>query len=139
MLETYLKKNYLYPYTITFYLQFLCLAGYLKRCDDTPKFNINKYTNYNIIEIQINRLNTTTQFFIAIDYSTLISEKYYHFRKRQRHLAKTFFSQPVKVTGSMSFSDMYKNLTGIGIIQAISKLTIFVNLWISKFHNSLYK
>ena len=128
LLETYLKKIYLYLYTITFYLQFLCLAGYLKRCDDTPKFKINKYTNYNIIEIQINRLNTTTQFFIAIDYSTLISEKYYHFRKRQRHLAKTFFSQPVEVTGSMYFSDMYKNLTGIGIIQAVSKLTIFVNL-----------
>ena len=34
-----------------FYLQFLCLAGYLKHCNDTPKLDIQKYTNYNIIEI----------------------------------------------------------------------------------------
>ena len=32
-------------YTITFYLQFLCVAGYLKHSNDTPKLNIHKYTN----------------------------------------------------------------------------------------------
>ena len=35
-------------YTIIFYLQFLCVAGYLKRSSHTPKVNIHKYTNYNI-------------------------------------------------------------------------------------------
>ena len=44
-------------YTITLHLQFLCLVGYLKRSDDTPKLNIHKYNNYNIIEIYINRLS----------------------------------------------------------------------------------
>ena len=34
-------------YTITFYLQFLCVTGYLKSGNDTPKLNIHKY-NYNI-------------------------------------------------------------------------------------------
>ena len=32
-----------------------CVAGYLKYSNDTPKLNIHKYTNYNIIEIYINR------------------------------------------------------------------------------------
>ena len=42
-------------YTITLYLQFLCVAGYLKRCNGTlsRKLNIHKYTNYNIIETYI--------------------------------------------------------------------------------------
>ena len=38
--------------------------------------NIHKYTNYNIIEIYIIRLSTTTQIFIAIDYLIMMSEKY---------------------------------------------------------------
>ena len=49
------------------YLQFLCVAGYLKHSNDTPKLNIHKYTNYNIIEICINRLSITTQIFIMMD------------------------------------------------------------------------
>ena len=40
-------------YTITFHLQILCVAGYLKRSNDTPKLNIHKYTNYNIIAISV--------------------------------------------------------------------------------------
>ena len=32
--------------TFTFYLQFLCVAGYLNRSNDVPKLNIHKYTNY---------------------------------------------------------------------------------------------
>ena len=63
-------------YTITFYLQFLCVAGYLKRSSHTPKVNIHKYANYNIIEIYKNRLNTATQIFIAIDYLILMSRKH---------------------------------------------------------------
>ena len=63
-------------YTITFYLPFLCVAEYLKRSNDTPKLNIHKYNNYNIIEIYINRLRTTTQIFIVIDYLILMPEKY---------------------------------------------------------------
>ena len=39
--------------TIKFYLQILCVAGYLERRNDTPNLNINKYTNYNITEIYI--------------------------------------------------------------------------------------
>ena len=47
-----LKKKIVY--TVTFYLQFLCVAGYLKHSNDTPKLNIHKYTIYNVIEIIIN-------------------------------------------------------------------------------------
>ena len=61
--------------------QFLCVAGYLKRNNDTPKFNIHEYASYNRIEIYINRLITTTQIFIAMDYLILMPEKYLHFRK----------------------------------------------------------
>ena len=47
-------------YTIKFYLQFLCVAGYLKLSNVTPNLDVRKYTNHNIIEIYINRLSTTT-------------------------------------------------------------------------------
>ena len=57
------------------------ILGYLKRSNDTPKFNIHKYNNYNIIEIYINRLSLTMQIFIAMDYLILMLEKYLHFRK----------------------------------------------------------
>ena len=65
---------------VTFHLQFLCVAGYLKSSNDTPKLNIHKYNNYNIIETYINRLSLTMQIFIAMDYLILMSEKYLHFR-----------------------------------------------------------
>ena len=48
-----LKKNCLY-HQILFTV--LCIAGYLKHSNDAPNLNIHKYTNYNIIEIYINRL-----------------------------------------------------------------------------------
>ena len=51
---------------VIFY-SFLCVAGYLKRSNHTPKLNIHKYTNYNITETYINRLSTTTQIFIVMD------------------------------------------------------------------------
>ena len=81
-------------YTITFYLQILCVTGCLKRSNDTPKLNIHKYNNYNIIEIYINSLRTTTQIFIAMEYLILMSEKYVHFRKRQKHVGRNFFLTP---------------------------------------------
>ena len=92
-----------------FYLQFLCVAGSLKHSNATPKVNIHKYTNCNMIKIYINRLSTTTQVFMAMDYSIMMSEKYFHFRKRQKNLAKTFFSHPVEVTGSMNFGNSWVN------------------------------
>ena len=58
----------------------------------SPKLNIHKYNNYNIIEIYINRLNLTIQNFIVMDYLILMSEKYLHFRKRQKHLPRNSFS-----------------------------------------------
>ena len=95
-------------YTIKFYLQFLCFAGYLKDSNDIPKLDINKYTNYDIVEIYIDRLSTTAQTFIAIDYLILISEKYLHWKKRQKRLAWTFFSHPVEVTWSMYFGNIFR-------------------------------
>ena len=68
-------RGYKEVYTITFYLQFLKLSGYLKLSNDTPKLVIHKYNNYNVIEIFINRLNTKMQIFMAMDYLILMSEK----------------------------------------------------------------
>ena len=53
------EKKFLYLYTIKFYSH---IAGYLKHSNDTPELNIHKYANYNIIEIYIHRLCTTTDF-----------------------------------------------------------------------------
>ena len=80
-------------YTIKFYLQFLCVAGYLKRSNDKPKLNIHKYTNYNIIEIYIDRLSATTQIFKAMGYLMLMSEKYLQFRKN-KSICQGHFSPP---------------------------------------------
>ena len=106
LLENIIWKEVVY--TIKFYLQFLCVAGYLKHSNDTPNLNIHKYTNYNIIEIYINRLSTTTQIFIAMDYLIMMSEKYLYFRKRKKHLARTFFTHPIEVTGSMYFGNIFR-------------------------------
>ena len=113
-------------YTITFYLQFLCVTGYSRRNSNTPKLNIHKYNNYYIIEIYINRLSTTTRIFIAMDYFILMSEKYVHFRKR--HVARNFFpsrrSNWIHVLrkyfpSRVYLKDVFKNLKEIGIIQVI--------------------
>ena len=45
-------------------------------------------------EIHINRLGTATQIFVATDYLTLISEKYLHFRNRQKHMTRKLFPIP---------------------------------------------
>ena len=113
---------------------FVLVAGYLKHSSDTPNPNIHKYTNYNIIQIYINRLSTTTQISIAMDYLIMMSEKCIYFRKRKKHAARSFFTHPIEKTGSMYFkniselSKMYKNSKQIGMIQEVSKLIIFVNL-----------
>ena len=71
-----LYKNFILPqnivstkvvYAITFYLQFLCIAGYWKGSNDKTNLNIHEYTNYDIIEIYINRLSATIQIFIEMD------------------------------------------------------------------------
>ena len=136
-------------YIIKFYLQFLCVVGYLKHSNDNIHNSNNKYTNYNIIEIYINRLSTTTQIFIAMDYLIMMSEKYLYFRKRKKHLTRTFFTHPIEVTGSMYFGNIFrimclpkictKSLKEIWIIKDVSKLIIFVNLWVSKLHSSLHQ
>ena len=104
-------------YTITNYLQFLCVAGYFKRSNDTPKLNMHKYTTFNIIEIYINRLSTTTQVFIAMDQLILISKKYLHFKTKA-------CDQEVFVP--------YCRSNWIHVLQVVSKLIIVVNLRISK-------
>ena len=51
------------------------------------------------------------QIFIAMDYSILMPENYVHFRKGQKHLAKTFPPfppPPVEVTGSMYFGNTFR-------------------------------
>ena len=106
LLENIIWKKVVY--TTKFYLQFLSAAGYLKHSNDTSNLNIHKYTNYNIIEIYINRLSTTTQIFIAMDYLIMMSEKYLYFRKRKKHLARTFFTHPIEVTGSMYFGNIFR-------------------------------
>ena len=107
----------------------------MKQSNDNIHNSNDKYTNYNIIEIYINRLITTTQIFIAIDYLIMMSEKYLYFRKRKKHLARTFFTHPIEVTGSMYFGnifsnyvftkDMYKNIREIGIIQDAGRWTLW--------------
>ena len=88
-------------YTIIFYLQFLCVARYLKRSNDTPKFNTHKYDNYNIIEIYINRLCTTMQVFYSnglldpgVKESTFILE-------HDKRMYQEIFSRFVDVTESI--------------------------------------
>ena len=94
--------------TIKFYLQFLCVAGYLKHSNDAPNMNIHEYTNYNIIEIYINRLSTATQIFIAMNYLIVMSEKYLYFGKRKKKIDKDIFTHPIKVTGFMYFGNIFR-------------------------------
>ena len=56
----------------------------------------------------INKLSTTTQIFIAMNYLIVMSEKYLHFRKRQKLVARKVSSHPVEVTGSMYFGNFFE-------------------------------
>ena len=60
------------------------------------------------MKIYINRLSTTTQIFIAMDYLTMMSEKYLYFRKSKKHLIRTFFTHYIEVTGSMYFRNIFR-------------------------------
>ena len=121
-----MKKICLYLDTMAFYLQFLCVIECLKHSNDTSKLNMHQYKNCNVIKIYINRLSTTTQIFIAMDYLILMSEKYLQFRKNKSicqghsspprrsnwiHVLRKYFSNYVYL------KDMYKNLKEIRIIQ----------------------
>ena len=97
-------------YTIIFYRQFLRVAGYLKCSNNTPNLKKHKYTNYNIIEIYINRLITTTQVLIAVDYLILMLEMCLHFRKKTKVSGKEFFSHTVEVTGYMYFGNIFQSI-----------------------------
>ena len=97
-----------FGYTVKSYLEFLCVSEILKHSNDTANLNINKYTNYDIIEIYIKRSSTTTQFFIAMDYLIMMSEKYLYSRKRKKHLARTFFTHPIEVTGFIHFENIFQ-------------------------------
>ena len=146
MLENIIWKKVVY--TIKFYLQFLCISVYLKHSNNYVHNSENKYTNYNIIEICINRLSTTTQIFIAIDYLIMMPEKYLYFRKRKKTCGKDIYnpfhrSNWIHVLWKYSLNyvstkDIYRNLKEIGTTQGFSKLIVFVNLWISKLHSSLH-
>ena len=85
----------------------------------------NYINNYNIIEIYLNRISLTMHIFIVMDYLIMMSEKYRHFRKRQKHVPRNYFL-PVEVTGFMFLrkyflsyvlylKDMCKNLKEIEI------------------------
>ena len=83
-------------YSTNFYLQFLSVAGYLKHSIDTANLNIQKYTNYNLIEIYINRLSITTQVFIEMYYLIMMSKKHHYFRKRRSIWQGHFLPSPLK-------------------------------------------
>ena len=131
-----LKKKVFIP--SNFIYSFYALQG-IWNSNNAPKLNLlHKYTNYNI-EIYINRLRTITQIFIAMDYLIMMSEKYLYCRKRKDHLTSNWIHVLWKYFSNYVFlKDIYKNLKEIGIIQTISKLIIFVNLWISKLRSSLH-
>ena len=98
-----------------------------------------KCTNYNIIEIYINRLSATTQIFIAIDYLIMMSEKYLYFRKRKKTFGKDIFYPPhrsnwIHVRWKYFLNYVFtRDIYRYGIIQNVSKLIIFLNLWVLNF------
>ena len=64
------------------------------------------------------------QIFIAMDYLILMPEKYVHFRKRQKHAPRNFFSTRRSnwihvlrkhFSNYIYLKDLYKNLKEIGI------------------------
>ena len=131
-----------------FYLQFLCVTVCLKHNNDTPKLTIHKHTNYNMIKLYIDRLNTTTQIFIAMDYLIMMSESYFYFRKRfdkyihfphrRSNWIHKLWEYFLNYVFFRFLKDMYKNLKEIGIIKGVSRLKIFENLGTSNLCRSLH-
>ena len=99
-----LKKSCLYRQIL--FTVFMC-CGIFETHNDKMHNSNDKYANYNVIEIYINRLSSTTQIFIAMDYLIMMSEKYLFFRNRKKHLARTFFTQPREITRSMYFGNIF--------------------------------
>ena len=98
-----LKKSCLYRQIL--FTVFMC-CGIFETHNDKMHNSNDKYANYNVIEIYINRLSSTTQIFIAMDYLIMMSEKYL-FLETKKHLARTFFTQPREITGSMYFGNIF--------------------------------
>ena len=94
VLNYILLKNIVWKklFIIKLYLQFLCVAGYLKHSNDTPKHNIPKYTNHNIIEICINWLSITTQIFITMDTRQWCQRSNFILEKDKNISQRHFFS-----------------------------------------------
>ena len=88
----------------------------MKHSNDTLKLNINKYTNYNIIEKYINRLTATAQIFIAMDYSILMSKNGVHFKKKTKA-----FDKEVEVIGSMHFGNIFRIMCFCGFSKICTK------------------
>ena len=88
-------------------IKFYPCCRIFENSSDSPNSNIHKYTNYNIIEIYINRLSNTTQISIVMDYLIMMSDKCIYFRKRKKHAAKSFFTHPIEITGSMYFENIF--------------------------------
>ena len=85
-------RNFFIPSSLIY--SFYELQDIFKQSNDKPKVNIHKYTNYNIIEIYINRLSITAQIFIATDYLIMMSEKYLYF-KIEKTFGKEIFFNPI--------------------------------------------
>ena len=142
------KEGCLYLYTMKFYLQFWCVTVCLKHNNDTPNLTIHKHTNYKMIKLYIDRLRTTTQIFIAMDYLITMSESYVYFRKRFDKYIRfpprrsNWIHELWKYFSNFVFfrflTDMHKSLKEIGIIKGVSRLKIFWNLRTSNLCRSLH-
>ena len=93
-------------YIITFYLQFLCDAAYLKRSNDAPKLNMHKYNNFNInVHKEIKYYNVDFHSDGLLDPDV---RKVRSFYKTTKACAKELFSHPVETTGSMYFGNIFR-------------------------------
>ena len=122
-------------YTITFYLQFWCIARYLKPSNDTSCGLALVFTPWSLTR-NIHRLGTTKQIFIAVDYLILMSEKCLHFIKGQEQFFPNFLNWILVlwkyVSNYVYLEYINKNMINIRIIQFVSKLKIFLSMIFSE-------
>ena len=109
---------------------------------------IHKYTNYNIIEIYINRLGTTTQIFIGMDYLIMMSEKYLFLEKEKHIFYPPHKSNWIHVLwkyfpNRVITKNMYKNLKWINetlsTVFYVKSLLLVQNILIHIFWRMLVK
>ena len=109
---------------------------------------IHKYTNYNIIEIYINRLGTTTQIFIGMDYLIMMSEKYLFLEKEKNIFYPPHKSNWIHVLwkyypNCVITKNMYKNLKWINetlsTVFYVKSLLLVQNILIHIFWRMLVK